>query len=68
MIKVTARMVNADLEIAELTAEIYVDQRRKKGKFGLVDAQIIATARTCNAKVITYNNDFSGLSEAVILK
>ncbi len=64
----TAMLVPFDFEVAHRTAHIYLQQRKKKPKFGIVDAHIVATAKINNAKIITCDFDFAGLSEVIIIK
>lgn len=46
---------------------IHAEQRKKNGKFSLADAFVVATARKFNAKILTADNDFRGIKEAILL-
>ncbi len=60
-------LVTFESKIGEETAKIYVQQRKVKQKFGLVDAHVVATARAVNAQIITCDLDFSGLSDVKLI-
>lgn len=64
----TAVLVPIDFEVAHQTAHIYQQQRKKKPKFGIVDAHIVAAAKINNAKIITCDTDFLGIPEAIVIK
>jgi predicted nucleic acid-binding protein len=46
----------------------YVNQRKIKSKFGIIDAIILTLTKENNAKILTKNNDFSNINEAIMLK
>lgn len=54
-------------EIAEFAGKIKIEQRKKKKGFGMVDSIIYATALTLNAKVITGDQHFNDIKEAIII-
>jgi len=61
-------LVPIDLETAHQAAHIYNHQRKKKPKFGIIDAHIVAAAKINGAKILTCNTDFLGLPEAIVIK
>ncbi len=63
-----AAVLPFDLLLAESSAQVYLDQRKRKPKFGLADAHVVAAARLHGAKVLTCDNDFAGVPEAVVLR
>ena len=63
-----SRMLPFDIRLSQETAKVYVEQRKKQGKFGLADAHIVALARLNAAKVLTFDTDFTGIPEAIILR
>ena len=63
-----AKLVEYDFSIAEQTADIFIVQRKQKPKFGLADAHLVAIARQHGAKILTCDNDFMGIPEAMIIK
>lgn len=63
-----AILAQLDFELAYRTAQIYHQQRKQKPKFGIVDAQIVATARAHQAKILTCDTDFLGLPDAIVIK
>lgn len=63
-----AALVPIDFEVAYQAAHIYNHQRKRKPKFGIVDAHIVAVAKINNAKVLTCDSDFLGLDEAIVVR
>jgi len=63
-----AKLIEYDFSIAEQAANIFVVQRKQKPKFGLADAHLVAIARRHDAKIVTCDNDFTGIPEAIIIK
>lgn len=47
--------------------EIYVKERKKKPSFGIVDAMILTAAIETKAKILTIDNHYKNLDEAIIL-
>lgn len=47
--------------------EIYNEQKRKNKEFGLADAIVLTTAIICSGKVLTGDEHFSHLKEAIML-
>jgi predicted nucleic acid-binding protein len=60
-------LVPVDRQIATLAGEINHKQKMVKRGWGMTDSIILATARTANAKVVTGDHHFDGLSEAIII-
>jgi predicted nucleic acid-binding protein len=64
------------VRIVQLNEEICVEaaaikrRRREEGHadFSLLDAIILATARSIGQKVLTFDGDFSGESDCIVLK
>jgi PIN domain nuclease of toxin-antitoxin system len=63
-----AMFVPYGISLAQKTAEVYAKQRKTKPKFGMADANVLAAAMLNNAKIITCDTDFAGLSEAIVIK
>jgi len=61
-------LVEFDYELGREASEIFVMIRKTREKFGLVDAHILAAARKVGGKVLTCDTDFSGMSEAIVLR
>ena len=61
-------LVHVDLQVGERTAQVYIQQRKKKPRFGLVDAHVYAAGRAVDATVVTCNFDFSGLSNTMTIQ
>jgi len=47
--------------------KVYIEERKKKTKFGMADAIILTTAKEINAKILTKDNDFRGLDDVIML-
>jgi|SRR3989344_3060444 len=67
-LKNMANVVSFDFELGKESAKIYMRQRRLKPKFGLMDARVVAAARLNGGKVITCDNDFSNINEAIVIR
>ncbi|MBS3176832.1 PIN domain-containing protein [Candidatus Woesearchaeota archaeon] len=57
-----------DFRVGEEAAKIYINERKKREKFGLADAHVIATARLVKGKILTCDYDFHEISEALVLR
>jgi PIN domain nuclease of toxin-antitoxin system len=66
--QMTGALFPFDFELAEQTAHIYHNQRAKNSKFGIVDAHIVAIGLLGKAKVITCDNEFSGLPNTLVVR
>ncbi len=62
-----AALVSLDYESAQQTAATYIKERNKKSKFGLADAHVVTAARKIGARILTFDNDFENIPEAIIL-
>ncbi|MCS7104111.1 MAG: type II toxin-antitoxin system VapC family toxin [Thermofilaceae archaeon] len=60
-------VVDLTRRIAELAGEIDVERKRKVSNWGLADSIILATARLCNAKVVTGDKHFADLKDEVVM-
>ncbi len=56
-----------DDEAAEAAGRISAERRTKVKGWGLVDSCVLATARSKGAKVVTGDNHFEGLSDAIMI-
>ncbi len=54
-------------DIAWETGRIHNETKKRNESFGMLDAFVVATAKTMNAKILTSDNDFRIFKEAVIL-
>lgn len=59
---------NVSLEFAEEAGKSHAILRTKRKHMGLADVFVLQTARNLRAKVVTGDEDFRGLSEAVMIK
>lgn len=60
-------IASLDDETAEAAGRISAERRSKVKGWGLVDSCVLATARAKGTKVVTGDNHFEGLSEAIII-
>lgn len=63
-----ASFIDFNAHLGERTAQIYVELRKKKSKFSMADAHVLACAQEFRAKVVTCDNDFVGIKEAVVVR
>ena len=47
-------------------ARLYAKYRTKSNSFGMLDAFVVATAREVNGKILTFDNGFRQIREAII--
>ncbi len=66
--KTVSEVVPLDDETAELAGRISAERREKVKRWGLVDSIILATARTRSMKVVTGDEHFRDLTEAIMTK
>jgi len=60
-------IVPLDDETGEAAGRISAERRTSVSGWGLVDSCVLAVARSREAKVVTGDNHFSGLEEALII-
>lgn len=63
-----SQIVSTNFEIASDAGKIYYTLRKKRDKISLSDAICLSTAKKLSGKVLTFDNDFQGISEAIVLK
>lgn len=63
-----SRVVDVTSEIAKEAGLFHAEIKQKIKNFGIVDAIIYVSARKLGAKVLTGDEHFRGLKEAVIIK
>lgn len=59
---------NITSDFAEEVGKLHVELKKERKHMGLVDAFVLLTARKLNAKVVTGDEDFRGLKEALMIK
>jgi predicted nucleic acid-binding protein len=68
-VKELARVVPLDERICLDAAQIKAKRRKARfASFGLVDGVILATARSLDQRVLTFDGDFGGIDDCVVLK
>ncbi len=67
-IKMHSRAIGLGEEVIEKCGELYSDLKKKNKRFGLVDAVILTTSLKLDAKVLTGDEHFRGLKNALMLK
>lgn len=63
-----AKLVPFDFEIGKNSAEIYLGVRKTNEKFSLADAHIVAVAKAHGAKILSCDNDFTGIPGAIVIR
>lgn len=67
-IKSKSNIKGMNEEVIEKIGEVYLEERRKKPKFGMIDAAIWAIAENLQAKIITGDEHFKDFKEVILLK
>ena len=67
-LKATSALAPLDEETAEIAGKISAERRSRVRGWGLVDSVVLATARVRGMKVITGDEHFRGLDEAIMIK
>ncbi|MFA6888106.1 MAG: PIN domain-containing protein [Candidatus Woesearchaeota archaeon] len=68
LIRARGTIISVDYALGEQAGKMYVELRKKKPKISLSDTITICTAKNNNAKVLAYDNDFTVIPEAIVLK
>ena len=55
-------------EMGSIAGTIHYKAKKKNRHFGMLDAFVVATARTLKAKILTKDKDFNQFKEAVFLE
>lgn len=66
-IKSKSSIAGMDEESLIKCGKIYIDERKSKPSFGIIDAVILSIAKEKNAKIITKDKHFKDYKEAIIL-
>lgn len=66
-IKSKSTIIGMKEETLEKCGKIYIEQRKRKGKFGMNDAAIWATAENLKAKVLTGDEHFKDFKEVIMI-
>ncbi len=67
-IMLKSRTIALSEDIAILAGTINMERKKQVGRWGLVDSIILATARLQNANVVTGDEHFRDLGEAIMIK
>lgn len=62
-----SKVVSASEDIAINAGKLYVERRKKRKKFALSDAFILALAKREKARILTKDTDFCGIKESILL-
>lgn len=57
-----------DLEFADESGKLHASMGKERKHIGMADIFVLLTARKLNAKVVTGDEDFRGLKEALMIK
>lgn len=63
----SSEIVNIDIEISKKSGIFHSEIRKTINDFGLGDAFVVITARYLNAKIVTGDQHFKGMKEAVLI-
>lgn len=66
-IRSQSTIISLDFPIGSEAGKLYFELRKKKPKIALSDAFSLIVAKNINAKVLTFDNDFRGSPEAIVL-
>mgnify|MGYP001602775766 FL=1 len=61
------KIIDVNIEIAELASEIHAQMKKKINDFGLADALILASTKLNNAKLVTGDKHFKDMKDIVFL-
>jgi predicted nucleic acid-binding protein len=61
-------IVNLDYALSISAAKLDLEMKEKIKNWGMADSIVLATARSLNAKVVTGDEHFRGLADAVMIK
>lgn len=67
-IALKSRTITLDDRIAVEAGKINVDRKKKIGRWGMADSIILATARAQQVRVLTGDEHFRDLEEAIMIK
>jgi predicted nucleic acid-binding protein len=67
-LKTISALLPLDEDTAELAGKISAERRPQVKGWGLVDSIVLATARVRKMKVVTGDEHFRGLDEAIMIK
>lgn len=67
-IRASSQIVELDFDIAAKAGEIDVDMKKEVRGWGLADSIILCTAKNVNGRVITGDEHFRSLEEAIMIK
>ncbi len=56
-----------DFALGAEAGKVYAELRKTRPKIALADAFTLCAARKISAKVVTFDNDFHGLSDAIVI-
>ena len=63
-----SKIINADEVLSFQAGLIHCEMRKTLKDFGLADAYILASARKIDAKILTGDNHFKDVKEAILIK
>ncbi len=67
-IRATSRIVDLDFEIAAEAGKTDVEMKKKAKGWGLADSIVLCTARNAKGKVVTGDEHFREIEEAIFIK
>ncbi len=67
-IRASSQILDLSFETAVAAGELDVEMKKKRKGWGIVDSILLTIARTVDAKVVTGDEHFRGLKEAIFIK
>jgi len=62
-----SQIIDADEELSKETGLLHAEMRKKEKDFGLADAYVMATARKLKSKILTGDQHFRNVKDAVLV-
>lgn len=66
--KLRSQLIPLDEDIAELAGKLSLERKKRVEHWGMADSIVLATARLGNQKIITGDEHFRDLKEAMMIK
>lgn len=67
-ILVNSKIINIDVKVAKDAGLLHAEMRKTIKDFGLIDAFVLKAARELKAKIVTGDEHFCNMKEAILIK
>lgn len=64
--KALSRVCDVDIDAGLNAARVFVERRKTREKFGLIDAHVVSLSEMGGASILTCDTDFKGLGNALV--